>query len=132
VASFEDDVEVVFIEMWWPEGLTVGRWWAVVKTPYGSVQGRFNVSALPDKPLVNFGRRPLWIFPKASPLEEPREAYLTSSSCVSRKSGDVLALYGANFKPGSLTPVGLYLLDLEDEVVNLFAQGSVQADRKGE
>lgn len=131
-ASFVKDVEVIFIEMWWPQGLTVGRWWAVVKTPYGSVQGQFNVPALPDKPLVNFGKRPLWIFPKASPLDESSEVYLTSSSCVSRKSGDVLTLYGANFKPGSLTPIGIYLSDPEDEVVNLFAQGSVKADRKGE
>lgn len=126
------NVDVIFINMWWPEGLPVGRWSAVVKTSHGSVQGRFYVPALPDKPLVNLGSRPVWIFPGVSPLEEPRETYLTISSCISRKSGDVIKLYGANFKTSSLTPVGLYLYDQIDSVVHLIAQDSVHADRKGE
>ena len=128
-----DGVPVINLDLWWPAGLAEGRWHLELRTPDGrGLSDDFIVSPFPKIPVVRFSQPPIWRFPNASPLDNPKEKYdLYRSFSEPLKIGDSLRLYGANFTPGSTPLIGLYLFNPNQGMSDLVEQIYTHIHRRG-
>ena len=129
-------LQVIALDLWEPAGLPEGRWRMSLSAPSAGFTSDFNILPYPQVPLVRLNKPPVWAFPKASPLESPKEKVTYNESLDPLKTGEGIRLYGANFTAGSIPLIGLYLFPLQPDATgrypaDLVEQINTKADRSG-
>jgi hypothetical protein len=126
LGNYLNNIPTISLDLWMPAGAPSGQWYARISAPGMSFNGSFDVPTRPDTPIVNLGKPPVYIFPNADPLGESQGIYTYNfTEPPIQTTGDKLKLYGVGFKPGSVTPIGAYLLSKHPS-------GNTQADLIGQ
>ena len=134
--NYLNNIPTISLDLWMPAGAPSGQWNARISAPGITFKGSFDVPSRPNTPIVNLGKPPVYSFPNADPLGEPQGIYAYNfAERSTHKTGDKLSLYGVGFKPGSVTPIGAYLLSTHSSgntQADLIGQTQVVANSRGE
>ena len=131
IATYVNGTPAIYLRLWMPAGLPDGDWYASLTATRSKVGSYFDVPPYFTEPIVGMGRKPVYYFPKANPLENPDEIYYSKESTQPKAPGSTYRIYGDFFEPGSSTPIGLYLVNDEELDGTLIDQIRIKADRKG-
>lgn len=132
LAAYINQVPVIQLLLWVPDGLPQGEWYASLQGGGQNLTGRFSLPPWQPAPMVSVDRPPRYRFTDAMPLGNMSSDYITGQKFKDvLTTGNKLVLYGAGFRPGSVTGIGAYQA-APDSYCYLTNQIQARANAKGE